>query len=436
MNFSEAYNFIISLNNLSKNDYLQGKDNPKLYLKRLQCLLDIMGNPEKKIKHYIHITGTSGKGSVATFVSSILRASGKKVGLLTSPHPSIITERWEVGGQEMEKYEFVENTIFLKTALKKYLQKYVNSPWGLPSFFEIITAMGLCYFAQKKVDFAVLEVGCGGRYDSTNIIPKKDIAIITNIGLDHTDILGTSKAKIAREKSGIIKRGCRVLTMERDPKINAILAKEARAQKARLIEFNSKYTLIKTDTQGSIFKYQNQTYTLSVLGKHQIENSILAIQAAKLLKIKNSAIKKGLAQTKMPIRMEVVSRKPLIILDGAHNPDKIRAAIKTISDLKLKNINLLVGFSGNKNIKKMISQLAGLKPKIIACTRYTINPLRKVADPKDLADRFKKLLPKTDIKIFIDPKDAFLETKARLKANDMLLVTGSMFLAGELRTQN
>lgn len=434
MNFSEAYNFIISLNNLSKNDYLGGKDNPKLYLKRLRCLLDLMGNPEKKIPHYIHITGTSGKGSVATFISSIARAGEKKAGLLTSPHPSVITERWEVGGKEMNKNEFIENIAYLKTALKKYLDKYTNAPWGLPSFFEITTAMALKYFAGKHVDFAVLEVGCGGRYDSTNIIPKKDIAIITNIGLDHTDILGASKEKITLEKSGIIKRGCKVLTMERDPKIYALIARQAKTAGARLIKFNSKYSLIKTGTQGSVFKYQNQTYTLSVLGKHQIENAILAIQAAQLLKIKDSVIKKGLAQTKIPIRMEVVSAKPLIILDGAHNPDKIRATIQTITGLNLKNINLLVGFSGNKNIKKMISQLAKLKPKTIACTRYTINPLRRVADPKDLAQRFKKLLPKTNIKIFIDPKDAFLDTKKQLKTKDTLLVTGSMFLAGELRT--
>lgn len=437
MDYNEASNFIASLHNLSQKFYLKDKTEARLYLKRLQFLLNLLGNPEKKIPHFIHVTGTSGKGSVCLMLNSILRAWGKKTGLLTSPHPSAITERWEINGQEMNKKYFTAITAVIKSKLNKFIKL---SPYDLPSFFEICTAMGLYYFAHKKVNWAIIEVGCGGRYDSTNVIPRKDVAVITNVRLDHTDILGNTKAAIAREKVGIIKPKCMVFAMEKDQNIINIIRKECNKQKVGLNNISgARYQTVNANIDYTTFNYHGTNYRLPLLGKHQIGNAILAIEISRSLDIPIKNIKAGLAKAKLPIRMEMISKKPLIILDGAHNPDKIKTTTNTIQQIKqmpgvkIKNTHLLVGFSGNKDIGKIIRQLAGLQPETITCTRYTINPFRKTAEPQIIAKQFKKLLPRAKIKTFIDPREAMDNCKKRMAADDLLLVTGSMFLSGEIR---
>lgn len=432
MQYTEASNFITSIHNFQKQEYLKDKKEAEIYLKRLQALLNLLGNPEKKIPHFIHVTGTSGKGSVSIILNSILEASGKKVGLLTSPHPSSITERWEINGREMTKKEFAEIVSVIEEKLDKYLN---TSVYGLPSAFEIFTAMGLYYFAKHRVEWVVLEVGCGGRHDSTNVIPKKDIAVITNIGLDHVHILGDSKQEIAKEKSGIIKKGCVAFTTEQNPKILKIIEVESKKQKVPLNKLTEiKYSVIDSNLDGTTFEYKNKKYFIPTLGRHQIINSILGLEIASFLNINDNDIRRGLEQIRVPIRMEVVSKKPLIILDGAHNQDKMLTTVRTIRELGIKDLDLLVGFSANKDIDTMIEQLANLKPKTIICTRYTVNPFRKVADPELISNKFKKILPNSVIKRFIDPKKALDWAKANLKLDRALLATGSMFLSGELRT--
>ena len=216
MNFNQAYNYLLSLQSLPRKEYMKDPKHCSVYLKRLQFFLDILGNPEKKIPHYIHVTGTSGKGSTVAFLHSILNEAGYKVGSTQSPHPTTITERWQVGNKYMSKSEFVELIEFIKPKLDEYIK---TSPYDMLSFFEICEAIGFLYFKKKKVKWAILEVGLGGRYDASNIIPYKDVAIITNIGLDHTNILGNDKKVIAYEKAGIIKKGCMVFTGERNKKI-------------------------------------------------------------------------------------------------------------------------------------------------------------------------------------------------------------------------
>ena len=394
-----------------------------IYLKRLQFFLDILGNPEKKIPHYIHITGTSGKGSTVAFLHSILQEAKYKVGSTQSPHPTTITERWQVGGKHMSKKEFVELIEYIKPKLDEYIS---TTPYDMLSFFEICEAIGFLYFVNKKVDWAILEVGLGGRYDASNIIPHKDIAVITNIGLDHTNILGNNKKLIAYEKAGIIKTGCRVFTGVTQKPILDVIKKECDKTGASLKILNFKFEIFKQFLNDSILKK---------FGKHQINNAKLCINIAKHLNIPEVAIKKGLQKTKLPLRMEIVSKNPMIILDGAHNPDKIKTTIEAVTDHRspITNLHLIIAFTADKNISKMIKQLATLKPKSIACTRYTNNPFRQPANPKDLADRFKKILPKTKIEIFLDPQDAFTWSKKQAIRNDLLLVTGSMFLGGELK---
>jgi len=416
MNYQQAHDFLISLHNIPRQEYLKNKS--EIYLKRVQFLLNILGNPEKKIPHYIHITGTSGKGSVAIMLSSILRAAGKKTGLLTSPHPSAITERWEINGRPMNRKIFIQIVEKIKPALEKYIN---TSPYDMPSFFEIVTVAGLMYFARNKVRWAVIEVGLGGRNDSTNVIPYKDLAIITNIGLDHADLIGPAKTDIAKEKSGIIKPGCLALTAEKNPKILKIIKDESKKQKVTL----------KISDPAS----QKPPSSPAVLGRHQINNAKLAMEAAAMLGIKPQYIQKGISSARLPLRMEIISRHPLIILDGAHNPDKMKTTIQTAKELQAtgQKIHLVIGFSADKNISNMLKQLAVLRPTTVACARSTSNPFRQVANPRLLQKQIKTLLPQIKSRVFLDPLTAFIWSKKQTKNNDILLITGSIFLSGGLR---
>ncbi len=423
MTYSEAEHSILSFSNLPRTEYMENPKDCSQYLKRVQFFLDLIGNPEKQIPHYIHVTGTSGKGSVCSFLQSILVASNKKTGLYVSPHPTHIIERWYVNKKQMSEKEFIQIVQYLKPYFDLYAQK---SPYDMISYFDITTIIGFIFFAQKKVEWAVIEVGCGGRSDSTNILPWKDIAVITNIGLDHTHILGDTKEKIAFEKAGIIKSECAVFTMEKEKHIVDIIQKECDKQKVIL-------NIIKTKAV--------QTKSLQkkwgVVGAHQVDNAILCKEIAAYLHIPPQYIEKGITKAKQPLRMERVLRKPYIILDGAHNKDKIQTTVHTTKQIQkdehIKNIHLLVGFSADKSSTGMIRQLATLKPKTVSCTRNTVNPFRKVANPVDVAKVFKKYFSKTKIQIFLDPKEAFAWSKKQTQKNDLLLATGSIFLSGELR---
>ncbi len=425
MTYLEAEQYILSLASVEQTNTDYTKN-----LKRIEFFLKILGNPEKNIPEYIHVTGTSGKGSVCAFLQSILTAGGKKTGLLCSPHPTILLERWKIGQSHMKKSEFVE----IVAHLKPYIDTYAKtSPYDMITFFDVTTIIGLYYFAQKKVDTAVIEVGVGGRFDSTNIIPHKKIAVITNIGLDHTELLGDTKEKIAFEKSGIIKKNCQVFSMERDEKILKIIKDECGKVKTQLHVINPPgFKFIQTQ-KGISFEYQQDQYHIKALGKHQIHNAILCLEIGNELGIETKKIQKGLKSAQQPLRMEIVSQKPLIIFDGAHNEDKIKTTVQTIQSLRVKNIHLLLGFSYGKDIQKMIEHIAQLKPKTIACTRNTMNPFRKVVSPIEIQKLFKKHSKNTKTKIFFDPKDAFHWSQKQQKKTDLLVVTGSIFLSGEIK---
>jgi len=432
MTFDEAYNYVLSLGNLPRLEYMRDPRHTGIYLKRVQFFLDMVGNPEKKIPHYIHVTGTSGKGSVTSYLHSILKAAGQKAGATFSPHPTYINERWRIGERYMSQKEFIDLVIFLKPKLDQYIRV---TPYDMLSFFELTEVLGLLWFARNKVRWAVMEVACGGRYDATNIIPRKDAAVITNVGVDHIGIIGDNKREIAYEKAGIIKPNCAVFTSEKDKKIRAIFEKECRKNKVKMAVFNApKFKLLESNFSETTFLYNNEKYSLPMFGAHQIKNAILCIEVAKHLKFKYKDIYPGLKKVDQPLRLEIVGRNPLIILDAAHNPDKIKTTVEAVKQLKeIKNIYLIVGSSENKNTRLMIKYLASLKPRVVYCSRNTMNPFRKVLSPQTMAKEFKKLLPKTPTPIFLDPFQALEMAKKEAKKDDLILVTGSIFISGELR---
>ncbi len=431
MNPKQSQKFILSWAKLGRKEYLKDPTKCEVYLKRLQYFLDLIDNPEKKIPHYIHVTGTSGKGSICLMLDSVLRADKKRIGTMISPEVGPTMTRWQINGKSMSDSEFAKILTELKPKLAEYLK---TSPYDPISHFELMTAIGLYWFAKNKIEWCILEVGCGGRYDSTNIIPYKDIAVITNIGLDHTEILGSTKEKIAYEKAGIIKRNCEVFTGESDKKVLQVIRDECKKQKVSLKILNFKFLILKQFLDKLIFKYENQTYSLPVIGEHQIGNAILAINITKSLKIPYSAIKQGLEKVKLPLRMEIISKHPLIILDGAHNPDKMKTTIETIQKISRsenQKINLIIGFSEDKDLKTMCQQLSTLKPVSIAISKFHAH-FKQCADPKKIHELIKKLLPNTKIKTFSNSLTAYNWSKKQNKQSNLLLVTGSLYLSGEI----
>jgi dihydrofolate synthase/folylpolyglutamate synthase len=398
-------------------------------LERFQVLLQKLGNPEKQIPHYIHVTGTSGKGSTATMVAAILAASGKKVGLLTSPHPSQITQRWQINGVEMSATKYKKILKELQTKLKEYNDL---------NFFELVALIGFYYFAQEKVDYAVLEVGLGGKYDFTNVIPYKDTAIITNIGKDHFKKLGPSRLGIAKHKVGIITPGCQLLTMENSMYILKMFAAQCKKIGAKFTPLaKQKYTINEINLKETLFNYKGENYKLQLIGEHQIKNAILALETAQTLDIPLDHIKEGLYAAKAPVRMEVIATDPAIILDGAHNLTEISAAVSTtkrLNNILKGDIYLVIGFSKNGNMDKMLRYLAKLKPHMIVCTRKQIVKFVRTEDPVEMAKKLKSIMPKTKIIIDKNYLTAYKTAQNNLAKKDLLLVTGSKFLAGELRT--
>ncbi len=331
----------------------------------------------------------------------------------------------------MSKQTFADLSKIMEAALDIYVQTISED---LPSFFEVTTTMGLYWFAREKVEWVIFETGCGGRYDSTNVIPYKDAAVITNIGLDHTDILGTNLTEIAKEKAGIIRKTKLVITQEQNPRLLKII--QEASGKNKFIHSKPQYELYEHSIYGSEFAYRGTHYRIKAAGGHQIKNAILAIETAEALGIKNQDIKRGLGQTRFPIRMEPISKNPLIILDSAHNPDKMKTTVETMLSLfdpKRNNIHLLLGFSENKPVNQMLGELALLKPKQITATRNSCHAFRKVADPRSVAKLLKFYAPKIKIDIFLEPFKALEHAKSKLKKSDILLITGSVFLSGQLR---
>ncbi len=436
MTFNEAYSWILSLSNIPRKEYMTDPRACGWYLDRLQEFLDVLGNPEKKIKHYIHVTGTSGKGSTTAFMHGILYAAGYKVGSTYSPHPSSIIERWKIGNTYMSEKEFISIVEYLKPKLDEYVR---TTKYDMISFFELTEAIGFIFFARHHVTHVVMEVACGGRYDSSNIIPHKDIAIITNIGLDHVGIIGNNKSEIAYEKAGIItKKTTYAITSEKNTRFARIIEAEARKQHVPYTRINKPLvTDVSISKTGTSFVYDDTTFKLNAYGVHQIQNAVLCIEAAKKLNIDITHIAQGLADTAQPLRMEVISTKPLTILDGAHNRDKIRSTTETTALLltlfAIKKLHLIISFSGDKDVFGMLTQLLSLKPASISITRNSVNPFRKVAAMDMIRTHIQSVLPPCNVELFLDPKDAYEYTKRIAKAHDCILATGSIFMSGELR---
>ncbi|MBI3036401.1 bifunctional folylpolyglutamate synthase/dihydrofolate synthase [Candidatus Woesearchaeota archaeon] len=401
-------------------------------LAAISMLLERLGNPHLAYLT-VHIGGTNGKGSVTVMCESILSKAGYKVGRYTSPHLTEFTERVVVEGQEIQKEDVVK--YFSKVKEKVDALKNENL---LISYFEFITAMAFLYFKDKGVDFAVVEVGMGGRLDATNVI-MPEVAIITNIGLEHTHILGKDVMSIAAEKAGIIKSGVHVITAEKNKEVKELFAKYCLERKAHLID-SSKFS-VSAAIGGGFQEITIQTLKdsylarLKLLGTYQKYNAAAAIAAMEALQqrgfsISKDAIISGLEIAAWPGRLEVMGKNPLIILDCGHNPPALAELVASLAQFSYRRLILVFGVSSDKDYGSMVRVLAPLADEVIV----TRTSYYRGLDTETLASAFAKARAGLPMHAVDDVVEATKKAIGIASKEDMVLVVGSIFVVGEART--
>jgi len=401
-------------------EYLYGLERfgIKLGLEVITTLLNTLGNPHQQYKS-IHIAGTNGKGSTAAFLAQILIEAGYKVGLYTSPHLIQFNERIKINGKDISELDLINLIAVIKEkAEKNNLQL---------TFFEFTTALAFFYFAQQKIDVAVVETGMGGRLDVTNVI-QPEVTIITNISLDHQQYLGETKEEIAAEKSGIIKDKAIVVTVEEDKEVLKIIEKKCMEKNAGLF-LSDKAWPQEASLERQIFTVKGQEYTIHLLGEHQLQNAALAIKAASLLAergllISSYNIQEGFKKAYWPGRLEIICNEPLVLVDCAHNLAGMQELARFIRSLSRRKV-LLLGIAADKQISEMVSVIAPLVEEIII-SKGNYKP----ADPLIIALEARKYVTKVIIEP--EPEKALLTALSRLPTGAVLLVTGSIYFVGEI----
>ncbi len=336
-------------------------------LERIGELCEKLGHPEKSLK-FIHVAGTNGKGSFCSMTSSVLSAAGYKVGLFTSPYIKEFNERMQVDGRNISDSELVELTEYIKPIADKMEDK--------PTEFELITAMAFEFFKRQKCDVVVLEAGLGGRLDSTNVITTPILSVITGIALEHTAILGDTVEKIAAEKAGIIKDGVPVIFGGEDKAAEKVIKRAAKAKGSRFFKTDySKLRHLKATLDGATFDFgKRKGLHINLLGLYQPKNAASVLSAIDILKkeglnIPEIAVRKGLKSAVWHARFEKVSSAPLVIFDGAHNPQGIEQAVRSIKHYFGANkVCLLTGVLKDKNYEEIAKMLSTVSDRAFTLT--------------------------------------------------------------------
>ncbi|MBI5254389.1 hypothetical protein HY932_01250 [Candidatus Falkowbacteria bacterium] len=404
--YKHAVRFLESLPNMTNIDFHAGTSDPDHHFNRMKHLLKLAGNPDKGMK-IIHVAGTAGKGTVTTLIHQILWKAGHKTGVHVSPYAAIPLEKIQINGKMITPKEFADVVDQAKPFLEKCLATY-----DTPSFFEAFILIVLFYFKKKNCEYVVLETGCGGRYDGTNAVGKTILQVITNIGLDHTQILGDTVEKIAFEKGGIIRPRGHLITTAEQPSVLKVFEKICKEKKS----------------------------AMEVVSSEQ-PNEALAIAVAKFFKISDKAINAGLTSAKLPCRFEIVQQKPVVIIDGAHNPDKLKFCANKLTQY-LENpsspmlrrtspkIHLIFALTNQKPVRDCLTPFQRFNATIYP-TRF-LDASRKVTWPSDIAKTAKQLGIKCP-KFFLDPQDALQKALASATKDDVILIIGSFYLCSDLR---
>lgn len=401
-------------------------------LARMQNLCDHLGNPEKELQ-CIHIAGTNGKGSLAAMTSSILTAAGYKTGLTISPYVVDFRERFQIDGEMIPPRTLANLTEKVIDAIDA-----IEAEGGeKPVEFEAVTALAFLWFAREKCDLVVLETGLGGRCDATNVVPHKLVAAITKIGYDHMEVLGDTLDKIAAEKAGIIKEGTVVVNYPDQPAeaMGPILTAAAEAHTSIITPDKDDLTLLRGKRLENRIDYGGYRAALGLPGTHQANHAAMAVEIALALwrefgyDISDDAILQGLADARMPARIEVLRRHPLLLLDGCHNPDgaKMLAATLTRADFE-ENLVGVLGVLADKDYKDMLSDLAPCFAKV-----YTVTPnCPRALSAEELQ---KEARFHTDAEAADSVGDAIRKAVDYADENNLagVVVCGSLYLAAEAR---
>ena len=436
MSYNKAIGYLYSLQ----------KYGIELGLGNMIRLMSVLEDPYESFPS-VHVAGTKGKGSTSAIAASVLKASGLRVGLFTSPHLVSFTERIKVNDEEITEDEVINLTEEIREKVSDI--KY-QMPNFSPTFFEVVTSMALLYFARKKVDIAVIEAGMGGRLDATNII-MPEVSVITNISYDHMEFLGDTLIEIANEEAGIIKDGIPVVISSQFPEVLEVIEAKAEEKNTKVHLYGRDfYSVLKREgISGIYFDYQSkEQFTahdlhLPLIGAHQMQNASVAIKTTELLfeKLIPNFIREGLKNVRWPGRLEIINEEPLILIDGAHNP----AAAVVLSNALVKNFLgrykraiLVLGIMGNKDIKGIMKPLLPLASEVI----LTSPEYERAASPAELADVAASLgfsrvwvtpTVKDAIKLAINLSAVSKEGHGGIDGSSLIVVTGSFYTIGEAK---
>lgn len=430
-------NYISLIEELKKRGSVPGLD-------AIEGLLEELGHPEDNLK-IVHIAGTNGKGSIFAYLSSILIAAGFKVGRYISPTISCYEERFQINGEYITKDKLARLYNIVEEAMKREEEKT-----GLkPTLFEVETAISFLYFKEEKVDYALIEVGMGGRMDATNVIRHPELTVISSISYDHQAFLGDTLEEIAWQKAGIIKESCPVVLSENSDEVCKVIEQEATKKKVKCIEIKpTDYEVLSENPYGSTFLWKEQRYETKLPGRHQVSNAVTALAASEYLFRKDyeknnarkaiakkldemnvkSAQQGGIIRTCWPGRLEVLKKEPLFYRDGAHNPDgakKLAAFLQKY--FTNKKIIYIMGVLKDKEYKKMLRYLMPMAKEV-----YVFKPKNERGlSAQILADTIKEV---ADVSITIesDVNAAVFRALDTAKPDDVLVACGSLSFMEEM----
>ncbi|MGG7058566.1 bifunctional folylpolyglutamate synthase/dihydrofolate synthase [Clostridium nigeriense] len=405
-------------------------------LERTERLLELLGNPHNSLK-LIHIAGTNGKGSTSAILGSILIEHGYKVGFFNSPHLEEVEETIRINDENIKEEDFID----LINEIKPFVNQVVEEGFNHPTEFEVLTCIMFLYLYRQNVDFGVIEVGLGGRLDSTNVLTPI-LSVITSISLDHTNILGDTIEEITREKSGIIKKLIPIVTcIQKDGAMKVITEKAIKMNSNLIIVNPNNYNFLKIDKNNTIsqkilvnYKGKDELLNLSLLGKHQIINLSLAIEAVKELENLNyidldiNKIKLAVQKVKWKGRLEILSKNPYIVIDGAHNVAGIQFLKRNIEEyFAYKNLYLIIGILADKEVEKIVEIISPLAKEVYTVTSNSIRA-KSSEDLKVIVKNYNK-----NCLSFEDYEEAARVAIEKAGKEDLILAAGSLYMIGQMR---
>lgn len=404
-------------------------------LERIELLCEKLGNPERALS-VIHVAGTNGKGSAVAMLSSILQEAGYRVGTYTSPHLERYNERFLLNGEEITDADFAKEITLVKAACDNLAAE--GKP--APTLFEIITAAAFHYFYEQKVDILIAEVGLGGKYDATNLIPAPLLSLIMSISIDHTDFLGDTIEQIAAEKAGIIKKKCPVVLYSQEEIVYNIIKDAAdRLDAPFYCLHDAEITVTSQTLEGTVFSVKNKSMSLKnlklpLLGSYQIKNCLAVLMACFVLREKGlalseEAIRQGLAHARWAGRMEICGKEPLVILDGAHNADGIAQLARSLSVyFKDKKVTLILGVLGDKEYTKMAEMILPYADSVILTEPHSERKLDVFSLARSISDHTGTIYMEKEI------EDAYEKALSITPQEGIILCCGSLYMIGAMRT--